>query len=96
MSEEDFEEGKRLRSSLFDLVVRKGGSDRFRLAMIIPKSRIRLATRRNRIRRLISTAVANSKGQLPQSDTLCIVKSDISEMKIEEITQALLKLLGKS
>jgi len=91
LAREEFKEEKRLRSKLFDLLIKKKVHERSRLAIVVPKTNVKLATKRNSIRRVLSQAARPILEQ-GDYDILCIVKEDFSKMSPSEITSHFLKL----
>lgn len=93
LKKEEFRQDQRINYEAFDLLIKKTKSDKFRLATIVPKTRVGKAVRRNKIRRIIYAAANGIQNEIPPLDILCIVKKDISMEKPKAIGQVFLDLL---
>lgn len=92
---EEFREDKRLTHEFFDLLVKKGEGEKFRLATIVPRRRVKKAVKRNKIRRIVEAAARSIQDEIPPLDILFIVKKDISRERPKDLAQTFAGLLKR-
>ncbi len=58
-----------------------------RFAVVVPKKSVKLAVRRNRIKRIVKEAIRHliKKGKIPNYDIVIVVRKDISKMKSYDV-----------
>ena len=58
-----------------------------RFAVVVPKKSVKLAVRRNRIKRIVREAIRHliKEGKIPNYDIVVVVRKDISDMKSYDI-----------
>ncbi|AZZ95368.1 ribonuclease P protein component [Hahella sp. KA22] len=66
-----------------------------RVGLVIAKKNIKLATGRNRVRRLIREAFRLQQANLPSVDIVVLARKAVADMNNEEIFQCLTKLYSR-
>ena len=66
-----------------------------RFAVVVPKKSVKLAVRRNRIKRIVKEAVRHliKEGKIPGYDIVIVVRKDISKMKSYDVEGAFSNLI---
>ena len=77
-----FETGKRIRGRDVSLIIGEKGSGHFRFAVIPAK--VRLAVKRNKVRRVVREAVRSFRAKLPKEKTAAIITSEKILLKKKE------------
>lgn len=104
-----FKEGKSISSENFSIkiLVKKTGNEKgeeknklkidFRFTVIVPKKAVKLAVRRNRIKRIVREAVRSliKENKVFHGDMVIIVKNDISPLKSYNVKTEIEKILQK-
>ncbi len=89
-----FTQGKILTNSLIIIRLLPNKLKYVRLGVIVSKKRVRQASQRNRIKRLIREAFRQNKHALPQGIDIIIGLRKTSGIELEHIKQKMLDLLA--
>src|SRR3989339_1225668 len=89
------ETGKRIRGKDISLII--GGSDSGRFRFAVLPAKVKPATKRNKVRRVIREAVRSLRGKLPKQKTAAIITSDKLLLKSkEEISNIIKKMFTET
>ncbi len=81
-----FASGKRYSSRHFAIHVRENGLDHPRLGLAIARRRVRLANRRNRIKRLVRESFRHRRHHLPAVDSVVVARSGVDRYTNQQLT----------
>ena len=85
--EEIFGSSKRLRSKHFDILYVNNGLGYSRAGLVVGKKNVRLAVKRNRIKRVVREVFRNNKSLFDSLDVVILAKKDSDTLNYSHVKQ---------